>query len=456
MFNPKLFLLVLSFLFLQTVAFATPYIEPSLQAQMKRASFENKPVKMIVLFHNKNAIQNTPHLRAARESIENQMRANARASQENFYRRLRSVVPQFKFESLWIVNGAIMMVDQKGFAQVAQSSEVKAMLAVHKKHIVETKNSEETFALSASGYTYGLEKMGIPELNQKAPQVTGAGITVGVLDTGVDAKHADLKDKVVGWKDFVGDAREPYDDHGHGSHVSGTIAGGNTSGTAVGVAPGAKIIMAKIFSSSGGANDDDILKAMQWMADPDGNPSSNDNPSIVSNSWGGDTPSPDKDPKDDLFCQALDSWVKLGMLPVFANGNEGPSSKTVGLPGGCPVALAVGATDSNDDIASFSSRGPADWKTGTFIKPDVSAPGVSIISVKPGGGYQKMSGTSMATPHVAGLAALVYQVNPGITVENAKKVIAAGTKDLGEPGFDNDFGWGRVNAANSLKILLNR
>ncbi len=215
-------------------------------------------------------------------------------------------------------------------------------------------------------------------------------------------------------------------------------------------------MVAKVFSSLGGANDSDILKAMQWIADPDGNPSTNDNPSIVSNSWGGDIPSPDKDPKDDLFCQALDAWVKLGMLPVFANGNEGPGEKTVSLPGGCPTALAVGATDSNDEIANFSSRGPADWKIGSFIKPDVSAPGVGIVSAKPGGKYKKMSGTSMATPHVAGLAALVYQVNPNITVENAKKVIAAGAKDLGDTGFDNEYGWGRVSAANSIKLLFRK
>lgn len=437
-------------------SFAAPYIDPALLAQMKRANFENRPVKMIVLFHSKNSFTKAPHSRLARENMEIQMRNNARASQEAFYRSMKSMVPQFKFESLWIVNGAIMMVKKDGFDKVASSPEVKAMLAVHKKRLVDGGKKETVLPLTLNGYTYGLEKMGLPELNQKAPQVNGSGVKVGVLDTGVDANHPDLKGKIVGWKDFTSDQTEPYDDHGHGSHVSGTIAGGNASGTAIGVAPGAQIISVKIFESNGSANDDEILKAMQWIADPDNNPTTNDNPSIVSNSWGGDTPSSDKDPKDDLFCQALDSWIKLGILPVFANGNEGPGSKTVGLPGGCPAALAVGATDSDDDVASFSSRGPAEWKTGTFIKPDVSAPGVAIISAKPDGGYQKMSGTSMATPHVAGLAALVYQTNPGITVESAKKAIAAGAKDLGSQGFDNDFGWGRVSAINSIKLIFGR
>jgi bacillopeptidase F len=163
------------------------------------------------------------------------------------------------------------------------------------------------------------------------------------------------------------------------------------------------------------------------------------------------------DPMDDPFCKAIAGWVKVGILPVFAAGNSGPSKGSVNLPGACPQVLTAGATDENDKIARFSSRGPAHWKGGDVIKPTVSAPGVKVISSVPGGGYAAFSGTSMATPHVAGLAALVVQANPNISVENIQKMIAAGATHLGpnqldeEQGPNNDFGAGRIDAANTIK-----
>jgi subtilisin family serine protease len=138
---------------------------------------------------------------------------------------------------------------------------------------------------------------------------------------------------------------------------------------------------------------------------------------------------------------------------VFAGGNEGPGQSTIGLPGGCPQTLAVGATDQNDKIASFSSRGPVQWKTGTFIKPDVSAPGVGVLSSVPGGGYKSYSGTSMATPHVAGTAALIYQGAPNATIEAVKGLLEKNAVDLGDHGQDNVFGYGRIDAMASIKML---
>jgi subtilisin family serine protease len=292
--------------------------------------------------------------------------------------------------------------------------------------------------------------MRIPELREKISTADGRGVRVGILDTGIDAEHPDLKGKTLLFKDFVNGKMTPYDDHGHGTHVAGTIAGSATSGTSIGVAPAATLIVGKIFSASGSASEDQIMEAMQWIVDPDGNPATADAPMLVSNSWGGGSAS--GDPADSAECRAVESWLKLSVLPVFAAGNEGPSARTVGLPAACPSALAVGATDENDKIASFSSRGPAVWSTGSFMKPLVSAPGVRVLSAAPRGKYVSMSGTSMATPHVAGVAALVYQARPNSRTEDIAKLMMAGAIDLGPAGQDPAYGYGRVDVIKTMEI----
>src|SRR5205823_3235257 len=127
--------------------------------------------------------------------------------------------------------------------------------------------------------------------------------------------------------------------------------------------------------------------------------------------------------------------------------------KTVGIPGGYPVAFAAGATDTGDGIASFSSRGPITWDGTELIKPDVSAPGHNVISCKDGGGYRSMSGTSMACPHVSGLVALMVQGNPSLKVDEIETILRESAIDLGAPGNDNDFGRGRIDARKACGSL---
>src|SRR5262249_46298084 len=149
---------------------------------------------------------------------------------------------------------------------------------------------------------------------------------------------------------------EPYDDHGHGTHCMGTITGVGASGTQIGIAPGvSNLVVGKVFSASGGAQTSDLLRAMEWIADPDGNPATQDQPRVINNSWGG---AMDGDIDHDPFGPAVLTWVQLNIFPSFAAGNEGPGESTVGSPGGLPQSFAMGATDSNDSIADFSSRGP--------------------------------------------------------------------------------------------------
>jgi subtilisin family serine protease len=446
-------------LVVSAVAGATlPKIDPSLKKYFGPSDVANDNITVIVMFHDKTFLPRTEHSPTTHAEVEVALQNNARVSQtptmQKLFQAKESGLP-IKAESLWLFNAAIMHVPASQLKELAQNEDIISITANRQVHLLDQDMGAAVG--SGSGYTYGLEKINLPALRAKAPTLTGQGVRVGILDTGIDATHPDLKDRVMTFKDFVGNQTTPYDDNSHGTHVAGTISGGNASGTTIGVAPGVKLIIGKVFSGSGSAGMDELLKAMQWIADPDGNPATNDYPQIVSNSWGGGDPSPGQDPMDDPFCKAIAGWVKVGILPVFAAGNSGPGSGSVNVPGACPQSMTVGATDKNDQIASFSSRGPAKWKSVSVVKPTISAPGVHVISSVPGGGYKAFDGTSMATPHAAGLAALVIQAVPNITVENIQKLIVAGATHLGtadDSDPNNTYGAGRIDAFNTIKTAI--
>ncbi|MBW7874964.1 MAG: S8 family serine peptidase, partial [Candidatus Cloacimonetes bacterium] len=277
---------------------------------------------------------------------------------------------------------------------------------------------------------------------------------VGVLDTGILKTHPDFGDRVLLTKDFISSYadNDSNDGQGHGTHCAGTIGGSNTSGRAIGVAPEASFVIGKIFNDSGSTTMSAILNAMQWIADPDSNPATDDAPRVVSNSWGGGQGTVQSEKPR---WTAVQTWRDLGIVPVFAAGNSGPSMGTMSVPGGYPHSFAVGATNKNDGIASFSSRGPIQWEGfGSVIKPDISAPGVDVYSAKHTGGYTVMSGTSMATPHVAGVVALMLQANPDLSVDRIESILMETSLDLGAEGKDSVFGQGRMDALRAVEIAL--
>jgi subtilisin family serine protease len=301
-------------------------------------------------------------------------------------------------------------------------------------------------------YTYGLTNIHVPELKAEHPNINGAGVIVGSIDTGIDPTHPDLIGRVLAFKDFVNGKPDAYDDQGHGSHTCGTISGGNASGTQIGVAPGVRIVSAKVFDQSGGATDDIILAAMQWIMDYDGQ---GHHPAVVSNSWGG-RQNPSHDLADEPMHKMTMAWVQANMVPVFAAGNEGPDVGSVGTPGGYPEVIAVGAVDSSNNVADFSSRGPIQWKKDGLdvpvSKPDIMAPGVSVYSSLPGPAYASWDGTSMATPHVTGVVALMLQANPKLSVAQVKDILARNAQAIGSDR--NTYGAGLVDAKASVDAAL--
>ncbi len=292
---------------------------------------------------------------------------------------------------------------------------------------------------------------------------TGEGVVVGIVDTGANVQHEALKPHFRGTKadgtfdydynfyDPINGKTEAYDDHSHGSHVAGTSVGG-TPDHLTGMAPGAKFISTKVFTAGGSGSTATILKGLSWMLAPTKSDGTGADPTkapdIVSNSWGS---------SNGASLTYLDAWKAFeaaGIIPIVAAGNSGPGAGTVSSPGSYAQSITVGATDINDKVASFSSRGPSKVKdpNGNPIgKPDISAPGVDVISAgKSGNQYVKMSGTSMATPAVAGIVALLLSKYPNLTAEQVREVLAKSAVDVDAPGFDPNTGWGRIDAAASL------
>jgi len=298
----------------------------------------------------------------------------------------------------------------------------------------------------------------------------GTGALVGNMDTGVDGAHPALAARWRGhfapvaecWRDAVGfgDAT-PVDRNGHGTHTMGTITG-SAPGNEIGVAPGALWIADNSINQSVGSGfDNDVLTGLQWFSDPDGNSNTTDDvPDVVQHSWGvfEGLGYPDC---FSLWWMALDNCEAAGVANTWSAGNEGPGSATLRSPAdrsSSPYnAFSVGATTTSPpfNIAGFSSRGPSTCPGTQFpIKPEVAAPGVNVWSAQPGGGYQFLSGTSMAGPHVAGVVALMRSANPDVDVNTIKQILMDTATDLGSAGEDNTYGHGLVNAYDAVLAVI--
>jgi uncharacterized repeat protein (TIGR01451 family) len=284
-----------------------------------------------------------------------------------------------------------------------------------------------------------------------ALHISGTGAVVAGMDTGVDWLHPALRRSYRGynphgpsvhghnWFDATeAGALYPVDGHGHGSHTLGTVVGRD----GIGVAPGARWIGVKVLNNQGYGYDAWIHAGFQWLMAPGGDPAQA--PDVVNCSWG------NENAYLTTFQDDLRALRAAGILAVFANGNYGPDRKSVGSPASLPEAFAVGAVDAHDEVASFSGRGPSPWKE---IRPHVVAPGVHIRSSTPGGVYASMQGTSMAAPHVSGVAAMLRSVSPTLSITHTAHLVTSTTVALGEQVPNNDTGWGRVDAFAAVAAL---
>jgi len=343
------------------------------------------------------------------------------------------------FRSIWLVNAVSLKATPDVIREIAVQPNVEKIQL----------NEPIPMLVEAREIDWGVLRIGAPDVWQFH---AGKDVTVAVIDTGVN-EHKDLEGRVVDGTNYIDKTKPPRDDHYHGTHCAGTVAGNGTNGSQTGVAPKATIMAIKVLGANGSGDWPNLWAAIEETID---NPVSKVR--VISMSLGGKA---DATTRDRLRL-ACTNAIAAGIIPVIAAGNSGPSSKTVGSPGDVPEVITVGATgDKDNTIASFSSRGPATWKdpaTGKdvdFIKPDVSAPGVNIKSCdKDKVAYRYLSGTSMATPHVAGVVALMVDANKEITPVAAKTALEKTAKDLGSAGKDNVYGAGLVQAPAAVNASL--
>jgi len=268
------------------------------------------------------------------------------------------------------------------------------------------------------------------------PSYTGKNVKVAVLDTGVDYSHPQLQGSTCGdvsnptvcGKTFVAGTTTFFDDHGHGTHVTGIIT--SDDGDSKGVAPDASVWMGKVCNSSGSCYTSDMAAAMEYVV-------VNHVAKIMSISIGGGGTGASNCDKDYLANKV--NWaVTNGVTAVIAAGNSGG---IVSSPGCASKAIAVGAVSKSDIRASWSGSGKA---------LDIVAPGVSIYSTLPGNNYASWDGTSMATPHVAATIALMMEKNPGLSVAQIKSILYSTSKDLGSAGWDRYYGAGRIDSFGAV------
>jgi len=290
---------------------------------------------------------------------------------------------------------------------------------------------DKVMLATAETIDWGLKLLGVPPLWK---ETQGEGIKVGVLDTGIALEHPDLRPAILEARDFTRSPSAAYDAQGHGTHVSGIIAARRNARGIVGVAPAAKIIMAKVLNDEGAGTSQDIVAGIRWAVETGAD--------ILSMSLG--SPEPDEE-----IHQALLLAISKGIFVITAAGNEGPELDTVGYPAGFPEMIAVGSIDRRKRLSRFSSRGR---------QVDVVAPGDEITSCYPPRGYAVLSGTSMATPFVSGVVALAVAKHrkmggktPLRTQQDLIEHLCRTSADAGQTGFDPLYGCGIIDPAKLIQ-----
>jgi subtilisin family serine protease len=378
------------------------------------------------------------------------------------------------YRPYWIVNAIWVRGDLGVIAALAQRPDV-----IHIYSNPQVKLDAALVVNTAPASTAAVE----PNLTLVgAPQVwavgySGQGAVVGGADTGYQWDHPALIRQYRGWDGASADhdynwfdatsdkSLAPIDDHGHGTHTMGTMVGDDGGSNQIGMAPGAHWIGCRNMKGGVGTPET-YIACYQWFVAPtrvDGisEPRPDLAPDVINNSWSCPVSEGCTDPA--VLLEAVQNVRAAGILTVHSAGNSGPECSTVDAPAGIYAeSFTVGATDSTDSLASFSSRGPVTVDGSNRIKPDISAPGVSIRSSYKGGTYVLMSGTSMAAPHVAGLAALLISANPALrgqvealetVIEQSALHIVSG-ECISEPPYPNNlYGWGRIQALEAYQTI---
>ncbi|MCK4914744.1 MAG: S8 family serine peptidase, partial [Candidatus Eisenbacteria sp.] len=368
----------------------------------------------------------------------------------------------------WLINAVVVVGTVDAIRELALRDDVKVIEADLRFELIEPIRSEKATppgGYRSIGIAPGIVAVGARRVWNELG-IDGTGVIVGIMDTGVDGTHPALAARWRGlfadpsacWLDNAGQGTPdfPVDNSGHGTHVMGTVTGLAPDDT-IGVAPGALWIASNTINQGVSTEfDNDVIAALEWFSDPDGDPLTTDDvPCVVQNSWG--TYGPLGYPECfSYWWEAIDNCEAAGVVLTWSAGNEGPDAASLRSPADradSPYnAFSVGSTQYYEpyQISGFSSRGPSNCGGPYAMKPEICAPGSNIYSAQPGGGYQNLSGTSMAGPHIAGVVALMCAANPDLDVETIKQILMDTAIDKGTPGEDNTYGHGFVDGYEAV------
>ncbi|MFN8485679.1 MAG: S8 family serine peptidase [Anaerolineae bacterium] len=390
-----------------------------------------------------------------RRAVVASLQATAQQSQAPLQARLsasKAAGRVAKVEAFWVVNALHVEADAATLLDLAAAPGVESIRPNNSWSLDWTPSKDEEAARTTDAPEWGVERLRA-DLVWSLMGIDGQGVVVASMDTGVDWQHPDLQTRYRGYNakglathngNWFCATDEGYiypgDGIGHGTHTMGTMV----AGRGIGVAPGAQWISVKIFNDQGRTTDAWIHNGFQWLLAPGGDPARA--PDVVNGSWGSIL-------RDGLvYRDDVRALTAAGIVPVFSAGNAGPAAATISIPGGYAESLTVGAVDSDNLVAGFSSRGPSAFAP---IKPDVVAPGVRVRSTFHGGGYALEDGTSMAAPHVAGLVALLMQANPRLTPQAVMALIERTARPVGDDPLPNtSYGAGLADAYAAVSTAI--
>jgi subtilisin family serine protease len=384
------------------------------------------------------------------------------------------------YRPFWITNMILVQGDAEVALQMAQMEEVASLEANPRVRFdAPIINLDSASPKAVSEVVWNVELINAPHLWSLG--YNGEGIVIGGQDTGYDWDHPALINQYRGWNgnsadhnynwhDAISNNSEPHDPYGHGTHTMGTMVGDDGGTNQIGVAPGAEWIGCRNMDSDGYGTPASYIECYQWFVEPTDlngeKPDTTKAPHVINNSWS--CPEEEGCTAPDILLTAVQAVRAAGIVTVHSAGNKGYlGCESIFEPAAIyDESFTVGATYSNDTIVGFSSRGPVTVDGSNRLKPNVVAPGASIYSSYPDGYYGSSSGTSMAAPHVAGLAALLMSADPDLIgqVDQVETLIETTalplttSEECGDiPGTsipNNTYGWGRVDAWSALLAVL--
>ena len=465
-----------------TVSFAD---DIRISSQLEKDLSEKQTVELYVLLknHNKTNTYKSSNFLEKRQNHIRFLRENSTYSRQQIEQTLKNFTENYKF--YWINNSLWARMESSKAREFLKSEFIEKAYSDEKQKLKLPNPEPETKQIQAT--EWGIDKVNAPDV--WALGITGQGILIAGQDTGYQWDHPAIKDKYAGWDGVNVDHNYHWhdsinnpnnvcedtqnnpascDDHGHGTHTMGTMVGDDGTGNQVGVAPGAKWIGCRNMNQGDG-HPSTYAECFQFFLAPtdlnNQNPDVSKAPHVINNSWG--CPESEGCTQPDVLETVVNNVVDAGILVVASAGNSGSGCNSVNT----PIAiydntLTIGSTQSDDTISGFSSRGGVAIDGSNRLKPDLVAPGSSVRSARLGGGYTTMSGTSMASPHVAGVAALMMSANPDMigNPKILKRVLQRTTAQLtttsqscsgvsGSEVPNNTFGYGRIDALAAVNMI---